>query len=234
MVDTPFTEALSALPYRGEPLPRRHSLTREDVGASQRGRLLHAVLRVVAVKGYPATTIGDIVESASVSRHTFYQHFPSKEACFLAAYDDAVEVVRDWMAPAVDAVPSEDWRGTVHAALTSYLGLLSTEPAASRSIMIEAFAVGPACVSRAVDAVNLFADLFRAIHAAARKQEPDRPELSSGLFDVLVGGIIERVRLCLLTEGAESLPTLEPMFAEAVFAMFGDPPAAHSPGEGAG
>ena len=69
------------------------------VAASQRTRLLEAVGRAVAEKGYGATTIDDIVRGAGVSKKTFYEHFRDKEDCFVAAYEAAgrelFERVRD-------------------------------------------------------------------------------------------------------------------------------------------
>src|SRR5215208_4754465 len=75
-------------------LPRGpHHLAREEVLASQRGRMLEAMAQVVADKGYGAATVADVIERAGVSRKTFYEHFKDKEACFLAAFDTAVEIV---------------------------------------------------------------------------------------------------------------------------------------------
>ena len=57
-------------------LPRgRHSLSREQVFSSQRGRMMRAVAVVVAEKGYGATVVENIVSVAGVSRKTFYEHF---------------------------------------------------------------------------------------------------------------------------------------------------------------
>ena len=50
-------------------------------------------MRVVAAKGYAATTVADLTREAGVSRTTFYELFEDKEACFLAAYDGAVEAL---------------------------------------------------------------------------------------------------------------------------------------------
>ena len=61
------------------------------ISRSQRERLLEATLRVVAAKGYAAATVADLTREAGVSRTTFYELFEDKEACFLAAYDEAVE-----------------------------------------------------------------------------------------------------------------------------------------------
>ena len=81
---------------RPSDIPRRlprgsHGLDRDVVEASQRARLLEAVGRAVAEKGYAAATIEDVVRGAGVSKKTFYEHFADKEGCFLAAYEAAAE-----------------------------------------------------------------------------------------------------------------------------------------------
>ena len=73
---------------RWRPPSGRHRLPREVVAQSQRERMLEAMIRVVAKKGYAATTIADVTKAAGVSRTTFYELFEDKEACFLAAYDE--------------------------------------------------------------------------------------------------------------------------------------------------
>src|SRR5918992_915058 len=75
-------------------IPRRlprgsHGLDPGVVAASQRARLLEAVGRAGAEKGYAAATIDDIVRGAGVSKKTFYDHFRDKLDCFLAAYEAA-------------------------------------------------------------------------------------------------------------------------------------------------
>src|SRR5690242_3020391 len=76
------------------PFGLRHRTAREAVMASQRGRVLEAMVKAVAEKGYAATTIADVVARAGVSRRTFYEQFRDKEACFLAAFDTGVAFVR--------------------------------------------------------------------------------------------------------------------------------------------
>ena len=66
-------------------------------------------MQAVADKGYPATTVADVVERAGVSRKTFYEQFPDREACFLAAYDAGVEYVLGRLAEA-GADLDGDWR----------------------------------------------------------------------------------------------------------------------------
>jgi len=69
-------EASPEIPRR---LPRgTHGLDPSLVAASQRTRLLEAVGRAVADKGYAAATIDDVVRDAGVSKKTFYEHFSDK------------------------------------------------------------------------------------------------------------------------------------------------------------
>src|SRR2546430_485761 len=78
--------------------------------ASQRGRLVEAMAQVVAEKGYPATTVADVVERAGVSRRTFYEQFADKEACFLAAYDVGLSAVLGRIREAVEVRLHAGWR----------------------------------------------------------------------------------------------------------------------------
>jgi AcrR family transcriptional regulator len=52
--------------------------------STQQQRLIAATIQAIASNGYMASTIADIIERAGVSRPTFYDYFPDKEACLLA------------------------------------------------------------------------------------------------------------------------------------------------------
>src|SRR5450756_1734906 len=73
--------------HEGKPgLPRgRSRLPAPAVAASQRDRLLRAVIAEAAEAGYPSVTVAGIVRRAKVSRAAFYVHFTDNEDCFLAA-----------------------------------------------------------------------------------------------------------------------------------------------------
>src|SRR5690242_10626029 len=71
------------------PLPRgRHSLSEAEVRASQRERLIEAMVASVGDVGYTATNVPDVVARARVSRNAFYALFEDKTDCFIAACDD--------------------------------------------------------------------------------------------------------------------------------------------------
>ena len=67
---------------RGRPPGR----TRE--GEATRRRLYTLSIRMIASRGYEATTLRDIAKRAGVSPGLLYRYFPSKRAVVLALYDD--------------------------------------------------------------------------------------------------------------------------------------------------
>ena len=128
-------------------LPRGpHRLAREEVLASQRGRMLEAIAEVVALRGYGAATVADVIDYAGVSRRTFYEHFRDKEDCFLAAYDAGVEVL---MATMRAGEP-----------VRAYLETLSAEPAFARTFLIEIGAAGPRAIARRQEVHEAFAAMI--------------------------------------------------------------------------
>ncbi|HEX9547981.1 MAG TPA: helix-turn-helix domain-containing protein, partial [Acidimicrobiales bacterium] len=121
----PIFEISPALP-RGP-----HRLTRDEVAASQRTRLMAAFTSLLAERGYAAVTIGDLAARAGVSRAAFYEHFADKQACLLAAYDHFAVMV----AAAIALPPEHDapWSALIDATLDGYLGVLERDLTAARA-----------------------------------------------------------------------------------------------------
>jgi AcrR family transcriptional regulator len=102
----------------------------------QRARLLEAMVRAVAEKGYEAATVADAVRMARVSRGTFYELFESKEACLLAAYKVGYEVLEERIGSAVRE--ADDWREELRLGIRAYLQTLEQDPVFARVYLIEA------------------------------------------------------------------------------------------------
>lgn len=128
-------------------LPRGpHSLTREQVAADQRRRVIGALTEVVGEKGYTAATIADVSARAGVSRKAFYQHFANKEECFLATYDT---IVADGVRRVAEAYREvESLSDSAGSAIGALFELAIESPDALRLVMVEVGAVGPAGVAR--------------------------------------------------------------------------------------
>ena len=76
------------LPEVTEPHPPRARRSWGKVAHSERYRrqrrdLLQAAGRLAGRKGYEGTRVADIVAEAGLSKSTFYEHFASKEDCFV-------------------------------------------------------------------------------------------------------------------------------------------------------
>jgi AcrR family transcriptional regulator len=101
----------------------------------QRAKLLDAMVRVVAEKGYEAATVADAVKLARVSRGTFYELFDSKEACLAAAYRLGLDVLAARVAEAIRS--ATDWREELRLGLRAYLHTFDEEPLFARVYLLE-------------------------------------------------------------------------------------------------
>ncbi|MFA4928326.1 MAG: helix-turn-helix domain-containing protein [Patulibacter sp.] len=107
-------------------LPRgRAGLPPEASAFLQRARVLDATARIVAARGYAATTVQEIVERAGVSRRTFYALFDGKSDAVRSGFDAAARLGLPQIVAAIRAEsgPSR----AVGAALTTYLTLLDCD-----------------------------------------------------------------------------------------------------------
>src|ERR1700755_833692 len=73
------------------PPPGRQRLSREFIARHQRARIVNALAEETIDKSYRAVTVACIARRAGIARNTFYDNFSSKEDCFLATQDYAVE-----------------------------------------------------------------------------------------------------------------------------------------------
>ena len=141
------------------PPPGRQPLSREFISQHQRARIIAALAEETAARGYRAVTVADIVRRAGIARNTFYDNFASKEDCFLAAQDYAVN---EALGRVVDAAAEvESWQARVNAGLAAFLAYVASEPALARTCMVEALSAGPASVDRYEQSLQSFMPLFR-------------------------------------------------------------------------
>ena len=197
------------------PLPRGpHNLTRDDVLASQRTRMIDAMATAVAAKGYASTTVGDVVSGAGVSRKTFYEHFGDKEDCFLAAFDASVHTVLEAIATA--APEDADWTERVRARVRAYLGALAARPEFARTFLIEVFAAGPRALERRAEVHRRFAQLIAELYD---RHQPAPPKPRPETWTAAVGASNEVVVAHLRAHGAEDLLALEDALVEIQAAL---------------
>ena len=170
--------------------PGRHGLPREFVAHNQRERLIAGLAEAVAENGYSGTTIAHITRAAAVSRRTFYEHFSSKDECFVAAYDTVMERA----ARAGRRGPSreaDDWPHAVRAGIAAMLQFLAAEPNLARLCMVEALVAGPVVVERYDAAIQSFVPYFQAGREGRSAEVLAR--LSPTTEEALVGGMVSLI-----------------------------------------
>lgn len=185
-------------------LPRgRHGLPRELVTRSQRERLLAAVVRVTATKGYEATTVADILEEAGVGRESFYELFDDKRDCMLAAHTILVEDLEAKVRAAFEG-PGE-WGDRMRAALATALDWFAADPAAARVTLVELGAVGTVFRTRFQAGFDNFVQI---VEEGLASDGPD-PELKQATR-LGVSAVIARVYEEVVLDRASELPAQLP------------------------
>lgn len=148
-----------------------HDLTREQVQASQRQRILDAILDVVGEHGYAAATVAHVTSAAGISRTTFYEQFRNKQDAFLAAYDEFGEQFLADIADVSGTTPAE----VLSAAAVRLVGWGRERPLASRAFLIEIHAVGEEGRARRDRVMKLAEERFDAVAAWVRGVDPSLP-----------------------------------------------------------
>ena len=99
-------------------------------GAATRERLYATALRLIAARGYEATTLRDIAKDAGVSVGLLYRYFPSKQAVVIALYD---ELSTGYARQAAE-MPAGRWRDRFIFALNTSLHVLEPHQMALRAL----------------------------------------------------------------------------------------------------
>lgn len=190
--------------------PGRHGLPREFVAHNQRERLIAGIAEAIAENGYSGTTIAHITRAAAVSRRTFYEHFPSKDDCFVAAYEAVMGELQERVSGAFEA--EEDWPQAIKAGIAAMLEFLASEPNLARLCMVEALVAGPVVVERYDAAIQSFVPYFRE----GREGRP--PEVLSRLSptteEALVGGMVSLISRRIIAGKTAKLEQLLPDLVE--------------------
>ena len=187
---------------RWRPPRGRHRLPPEVIARSQRERLLEATIRVVAAKGYAATTVADLTREAGISRTTFYAMFDDKEGCFLAAYDGIVDGLVRRVAAAYES--EGEWPQRARAGLAALLEALAEEPEVARLALVDVGSAGPAAQRRFRAAMQRLTPFFEE----GRDFAPSGRNLPANTSRMAIGAVAGLIADELTEERAEDLPML--------------------------
>ena len=156
-----------------------------DASTEHRARLLQAMAHVAAEQGLASTSIAAVVAAAGVSKRTFYEHFPDKDACFLELYRAASASALRTLRESVQ--PGQPWQDQVEHALGAYLAHLAAGPQLIRMLFVEIHHLGPTGATVRREVMQHLADyMLETINA-------DGTTLTPTMAMAAVGGIHELV-----------------------------------------
>ena len=164
---------------------RRAATTGADDGPTKgertRARLVDVAARVFAERGYVATTFGELIEAAGVSKGAFYFHYRSKEELALAVLEQVKGRHLEAFRARLAARPgSADGAGPLRAMAEAFLALTDDEPAGSITLAHElasSLAASPEVRAEAAAVTRRWLDLVAGVVADARRTGDVRASL---------------------------------------------------------
>lgn len=91
-----------------------------------RRRLLDGMAASIRHRGYPETTVADIVREARTSRRTFYAHFTDRQECLVALLYETNERTIARISATVD--PAAPWEAQARQAIEGWIGAVQADP----------------------------------------------------------------------------------------------------------
>ena|GEM_PF-73073 len=186
------------------PTARRgsHRVDRESIARHQRARLYQAMIESVDKVGYAGTTVAHVIALAGVSRRAFYDHFATKEDCFLATYDISVARSKKRMMDAWKA--GSGWANRVDRSCQAFVEDAFRNAKSTRLVLIEGMGIGP----RARERLLLASGAYERVVTTAFNVAPDGIKLPPLAPRAIVGGG-RHVTVTRLRQGREAeLPGL--------------------------
>jgi len=198
-------------------LPRgRHGLSPEYVARNQRERLIAGLIEALYDVGYQKTTVSLIGQQAAVSKSDFYKHFESKDDCFIAAYEMAVERIREHVDLACGEAEGHDWAQRVRHGLAALLDLFDAEPALASIVLVEGLRAGRGVYDRYQAALESFVAYLRE----GAPLSPTGAEVPEATAEAVVGGVASMLGRRILAGEGEHLGQLFPESLEFALAAY--------------
>jgi AcrR family transcriptional regulator len=194
-----------------ERLPRgRHGLSPEFVAQNQRERLIAGLTEALYDVGYQKTTVSLIGQRAAVSKSDFYKHFRSKDDCFFAAYEVAIERIRAQVVTACAGHKGSEWSPRVQDGIEALLNVLAGDPALASISLVEGLRAGRGVYDRYQAAIESFIPYLRQ----GAPRAPDGKPVPAATDEAVVGGIASLLGRRVLAGGAERIDELLPEVLE--------------------
>ncbi|MEV4238858.1 TetR/AcrR family transcriptional regulator [Nocardia sp. NPDC050408] len=156
-----------------------------------RRRLLDAMAEAVRDRGYRETTVADVVRHARTSRRTFYEHFDSKQDCFIALLAERNNETIQQIYDAVD--PATPWRTQVRQAIEAWIDVSNQDPTITLAWIRDIPALGEAAQQLHHDVGEAFINLIQSLTATPGFEAPGLHPPTRQMATILYGGFRELI-----------------------------------------
>lgn len=160
-----------------------------------RSRLLDGLAESITERGYRASTVAHIVRAARTSKRTFYDHFTSKEECFLELLRVDNEALAERIRAAVD--PQADWQDQIRQAVRAYVTQIRSRPAITLSWIRELPSLGEVARPAQRRGLDLMSNLLVQLSSSPGFRRAGLPPLTPPLAVILLGGLRELTALAV-------------------------------------
>jgi AcrR family transcriptional regulator len=163
-------------------------------------RLLEGMAAAIRERGFRETTVADVVRQARTSRRTFYEHFATKQDCYIALLRESNGVMVASIAAAVD--PHAPWDAQVRQAIGAWIGASQSEPAITLSWIREIPSLGDDARQLQRDFLEAFVQLIQTLSDNPELRAVGVAPVSRQVAILLLGGLRELMATTVEDGGA--------------------------------
>ena len=195
------------------------SQTAGERQAETRERLLDSATEVFAARGYAGTRVEDLVEHASISRRTLYEHFESVDAILEEVYERAVRISFQTVIQKLMGVTDPVER--IDVGIRGYYEMIRDNAPAARVVFEVYRTAGDAQAAKYELNTTRYATLMleflnQAFAAGRLGRMPDETSVYA-----LIKGIDAVAIRALHRKEADSLPAIAPAMSKLIRDAFG-------------
>jgi AcrR family transcriptional regulator len=187
--------------------------------ATERARIIEALIEVAAEHGYGETSIEMVLDRAGLERAAFDLHFRGKYDCFISAWQQINEECLEEMVAAYNS--EDDWPDRLRAVAYEVMRALRHDPSRA-TFGVEVLAAGDAARARRDMTMRVIASLIDA----GRNEMEDPESVPHTTAEALAGSAYGQIYSKVVSGEVDELPNLMPQLLSAAVMPYLGPEAA--------
>jgi len=187
-------------------------------GTGHRRRLLDGLAACIRERGYPDTTVADIVRAARTSRRTFYAQFADRQECLVALLHESNQRTIARITTAVD--PAAPWDAQVRQAIEGWIAAVQADPPITLSWIRDVPALGEERARQLQrETMSNFVALIRRLTDTPQLAAAGVRPASDQTATILLGGLRELIAVTV--EDGRDVATITGVAVDATARLLG-------------